>query len=112
MFANKLKHNKPGFVAVRGAVAWMLMMGMWFVYPYVQRSHYASNAKVESQQKKKLLFVADDEQEEETTRGLKTSAAINGRASFDPFVAAESAFNKSEINRYDPDKDANVKGVE
>lgn len=43
MYANKLKHQRPAFVAIRGAISWFLLMGVWFLYPYVQNSQYESH---------------------------------------------------------------------
>ena len=37
MYANKLKHHNRLFTTIRGVVAYLMLMGVWFFYPHIQR---------------------------------------------------------------------------
>lgn len=37
MYANKLTHRKRLFVTIRGVIAYLMLMGVWFLYPHIQR---------------------------------------------------------------------------
>lgn len=38
MYANKLTHHNRLFVTIRGVIAYLMLMGVWFFYPHIQRS--------------------------------------------------------------------------
>ncbi len=98
MFANKLKHTKPAFAAVRGAVAWMVLMGVSFLYPHIQRSHYRAKARVE-QPAKDTSFVVANGAAEPVAPALKQPATMYERASFEPRVTGGFGefFKKKQI---------------
>ena len=37
MHANKLIHRNRLFTTIRGVISYLMLMGVWFFYPYIQR---------------------------------------------------------------------------